>query len=280
MSEPPEVRAPRAAATAPILTNKRHAAPSAFTPENLLREARRQKGLATASVPEVCVLDPDGDMVRRLRTAGRARQDGEWACYHTELYRVAEGGIELGLIGCAVGAPFAVLVAEQLFASGCRLVISMTSAGRLAAIRPPPYFVLIERAIRDEGTSYHYLPPAEFSAADPALLASMNGAFDGLRAPVEVGATWTTDAPFRETLEAIDAMAARGLLAVEMEAAALYAFAAARGKPVLCFAHVTNQMACVEGDFDKGEADGTVDALAVICAAARAWRRPLRASRR
>jgi len=280
MSEPPEVRAPRAAATAPILTNKRHAAPSAFTPENLLREARRQKGLATASVPEVCVLDPDGDMVRRLRTAGRARQDGEWACYHTELYRVAEGGIELGLIGCAVGAPFAVLVAEQLFASGCRLVISMTSAGRLAEVRPPPYFVLIERAIRDEGTSYHYLPPAEFSAADPALLASMNGAFDGLRAPVEVGATWTTDAPFRETLEAIDAMAARGLLAVEMEAAALYAFAAARGKPVLCFAHVTNQMACVEGDFDKGEADGTVDALAVICAAARAWRRPLRASRR
>jgi uridine phosphorylase len=280
MSEPPEVRAPRAAATAPILTNKRHAAPSAFTPENLLREARRQKGLATASVPEVCVLDPDGDMVRRLRTAGRARQDGEWACYHTELYRVAEGGIELGLIGCAVGAPFAVLVAEQLFASGCRLVISMTSAGRLAELRPPPYFVLIERAIRDEGTSYHYLPPAEFSAADPALLASMNGAFDGLRAPVEVGATWTTDAPFRETLEAIDAMAARGLLAVEMEAAALYAFAAARGKPVLCFAHVTNQMACVEGDFDKGEADGTVDALAVICAAARAWRRPLRASRR
>jgi uridine phosphorylase len=280
MSEPPEVRAPRAAATAPILTNKRHAAPSAFTPENLLREARRQKGLATASVPEVCVLDPDGDMVRRLRTAGRARQDGEWACYHTELYRVAEGGIELGLIGCAVGAPFAVLVAEQLFASGCRLVISMTSAGRLAELRPPPYFVLIERAIRDEGTSYHYLPPAEFSAADPALLASMNGAFDGLRAPVEVGATWTTDAPFRETLEAIDAMAARGLLAVEMEAAALYAFAAARGKPVLCFAHVTNQMACVEGDFDKGEADGTVDALAVICAAARAWRRRLRASRR
>jgi uridine phosphorylase len=279
MSEPPEVRAPRAAATAPILANKRHAAPSAFTPENLLREARRQKGLATATVPEICVLDPDGDMVRRLRSAGRARQDGEWACYHTKLYRVAEGTIELGLIGCAVGAPFAVLVAEQLFASGCRLVISMTSAGRLAELRPPPYFVLIERAVRDEGTSYHYLPPAEFSATDPALLASMNGAFDGLRAPVEVGATWTTDAPFRETQEAIDAMAARGLLAVEMEAAALYAFAAARGKPVLCFAHVTNQMACVEGDFDKGEADGTVDALAVICAAATAWRRRLRASR-
>jgi purine-nucleoside phosphorylase len=63
-------------------------------------------------------------------------------------------------------------------------------------------------------------------------------------------------------------MKVRGLLAVEMEAAALYAFAEARSKPVICFAHVTNQMGAVEGDFEKGEADGTVDALAVIAATA------------
>jgi purine-nucleoside phosphorylase len=90
-----------------------------------------------------------------------------------------------------------------------------------------------------------------------------------LRVPVEQGATWTTDAPFRETAAAIDAMKAEGLLAVEMEAAALYAFAEARGKPVICFAHVTNQMAREEGDFEKGEADGSVDALDVIVRAAR-----------
>ena len=278
MSDPRETPAAQATVCAPILADKHHAAPSAFTPENLLREARRQKGLATTPVPEVCVLDPDGDMVRRLRSAHRALRDRAWACYHTNLYRVTEGGTEFGLVGCAVGAPFAVLVAEQLFASGCRLLISMTSAGRLAQLRPPPYFVLIERALRDEGTSYHYLPPAEFSSADPRLLEAMNGAFDDLRVPVERGATWTTDAPFRETQATIDAMAARGLLAVEMEAAALYAFATAQGKAVLCFAHVTNQMARIEGDFEKGEADGTVDALAVIGASAEAWRRADRRS--
>jgi uridine phosphorylase len=255
----------------PILQRKRYGEASAFTPEGLLREARRQKGMAPASVPAVCVLDPDGDIVRQLTRAGRAERDSGWACYHTDLYRGAEGGLELGLIGCAVGAPFAVLIAEQLFASGCRLLISMTSAGQLARLRPPPYFVLIEKALRDEGTSYHYLPPSEFSHADPALLARMDGAFDGLRVPVERGAAWTTDAPFRETAETIAAMGRKGLLAVEMEAAALYAFAAARQKPVLCFAHVTNQMAQSEGDFEKGEADGTVDALAVIGAAAEAW---------
>ncbi len=255
----------------PILKDKHHRSPSAFTPENLLREARRQKGLEQSSVPQVCVLDPDGDMVRRLRSVGRAQRDPAWPCYHTDLYRVAEGGVELGMVGCAVGAPFAVLVAEQLFASGCRLLISMTSAGRLAQLRDPPYFILIEKALRDEGTSYHYLPPSEFSHADAALLAAVAGAFDGLSVRVKRGATWTTDAPFRETAEAIVGKKADGLLPVEMEAAALYAFAVARRKPVLCFAHVTNQMALVEGDFEKGEADGTIDALAVIVAAAGAW---------
>lgn len=257
----------------PIIAGKSHAAPSAFTPENLLREARRQKGIAEAGVPEVCVLDPDGDLVRRLKAAGRAHRDANWACYHTELYRVTAGGLELGIVGCAVGASFAVLVAEQLFASGCGLLISMTSAGRLVDLRPPPYFVLIDRALRDEGTSYHYLPAAEFSLASVPLVAAMAGAFDNAGVAVERGASWTTDAPFRETAESIAAMTARGLLAVEMEAAALYAFAEARAKPVLCFAHVTNQMALIEGDFEKGEQDGAGDALAVIAAAAAAWRR-------
>ena len=255
----------------PILQRKRYREASAFTPEGLLREARRQKGIAPARVPAVCVLDPDGDMVRQLTRDGRAHRDAGWACYHTDLYRFLDGALELGLIGCAVGAPFAVLIAEQLFACGCRLLVSMTSAGQLAPLKPPPYFVLIDKALRDEGTSYHYLPPAQFSHAEAALLARMAGAFGDVRVPVERGATWTTDAPFRETAETIAAMGRNGLLAVEMEAAALYAFAAARQKPVLCFAHVTNQMAASEGDFEKGEADGTVDALAVIGAAAKAW---------
>ncbi|TBR29146.1 MAG: hypothetical protein EPO10_09405, partial [Reyranella sp.] len=111
-----------------------------------MREARRQKGLHPAAVPPVCVLDPDGDLVRRLVADGAAWRDMARACYHTELYRSVHDDIELGLVGCAVGAPFAVLVAEQLFASGCHFLVSMTSAGQLRPLRPPPYFVLIERA--------------------------------------------------------------------------------------------------------------------------------------
>jgi purine-nucleoside phosphorylase len=64
-------------------------------------------------------------------------------------------------------------------------------------------------------------------------------------------------------------MRREGLLAVEMEAAALYAFARARDKAVVCFAHVTNQMGQIEGDFEKGDADGTTDALSVVIGTAR-----------
>jgi uridine phosphorylase len=256
----------------PILSEKHYGAQSVFTPENILREARRQKGLGVASVPSVCVLDPDGDIVRFLRRTGRARRQDAWACYHSELYLATESEIELGFVPCAVGASYAVLIAEQLFASGCCLLISVTSSGQLRELRAPPYFVLIDKALRDEGTSYHYLPPAEFSDAPPELLAKLSDTLASLSVPVERGAVWTTDAPFRETELAIAAMKARDLLAVEMEAAALYAFAQARSKPVICFAHVTNQMARMEGDFEKGDADGALDALALIVAVARAAR--------
>ena len=257
----------------PILAGKEYAAASVFEPANLLREARRQKGLTPAAIPEICLLDPDGDILRALRRAGRATLSPAWACYHTELYEFDEGGKRFGIIGCAVGASFAVLLAEELFVSGCGFLVSMTSAGQIIAHGEPPYFVVIDRALRDEGTSYHYLPPTEFAEADPALVAAAMGALCDTGLPVYRGAAWTTDAPFRETAAAIERACARNILAVEMEAAALYAFARAREKPVLCLAHVTNRMAVDAGDFEKGEADGAHASLRVIAAVARAWRR-------
>jgi uridine phosphorylase len=256
----------------PILSDKDYDAASVFEPANLLREARRQKNVPDIVVPEICILDPDGDILRALRREGRTRSSPGWACYHTDLDEFDHGGVRFGIIGCAVGAAFAVLLAEELFVSGCRLLISMTSAGQILAEGPTPYFVVIDRALRDEGTSYHYLPPAEFAEADGALVATAMQALRDVPYPTYRGATWTTDAPFRETSAAIEQACRRGILAVEMEAAALYAFAQARRKPVLCLAHVTNRMAVDGGDFEKGEAEGAYASLAVIAAIARAWR--------
>jgi purine-nucleoside phosphorylase len=255
----------------PILDNKRPAAPSVFVPSALLREARRQKGLPAADVPSICILDPDGDVVRRLRHTGTSHPFAGWPCYHSQLDTFLLAGRSVGIVGCAVGAPFAVLVAEQLFASGCRLLLSITSAGQISPLRKPPYFVIIDRALRDEGTSYHYALPADYADADPRMVALARAATARKGLDVAVGPSWTTDAPFRETMEAIASARSKGVLAVEMEAAALYAFARAVGAAVLCLAAVSNTMGQMEQDFEKGALDGTADALALLEAIASDW---------
>lgn len=254
----------------PILNDKDANAPSVFLPEALLREARRQKGVAFAAVPRLCILDPDGDVVRRLKALGHLNRFDGWPCYHTDLYTFTLGGERVGILGRVVGAPFAVLVAEELAACGCRFLVSLTSAGQIVAAGKPPYFVVIDRALRDEGTSYHYAEAGAFADADPHVVIAAANALKSTALPVFVGASWTTDAPFRETAKAVEAARAEGVLAVEMEAAALYTFARVRGVSVLCLAHVTNTMGLTDLDFEKGEADGTVDALTVLEAVAKA----------
>ena len=258
--------------------NSRHSAipgaPAAFSPAALLHQARRQKGLAVSAVPATCLLDPDGDIVRWApwhRPA--ARRFAGWPCYHTSLDTFELAGQTVGIIGCAVGAPFAVLVAEELFASGCRRLISLTSAGQIVRAGAPPYFVVIDRALRDEGTSYHYAAPAEFAEADARLVEIAAHALKRAGLQAFVGSSWTTDAPFRETAAAIELARARRIFTVEMEAAALYSFARARAAQVLCLAHVTNTMGQAHEDFEKGEANGTAEALRILATLVEALQR-------
>jgi uridine phosphorylase len=262
----------------PITEHKFYEKPSVFTPENLLREARRQKALAVGKVPAICVLDPDGDLVDYLHATHCAKPHPTWACYHTALDTFEYEGIEFGVIGRVVGASFAVLVAEELFASGCELLISITSAGQIISVAQPPYVVLIEKALRDEGTSYHYLPPSQYSHLHQELRNTIYCAWDNRHVPLYMGASWTTDAPFRETEAMITRCRESGILSVEMEAAALYALAEAKRYKIICFAHVTNQMGQIEGDFEKGQAQGNFTALNILIQTALAWQGSNRSS--
>ena len=259
----------------PLFARKPYDAPSIFTVASLLQAARAQKHLADDPVPPICVLDPDGDLVDYARAALHATPHPAWACYHTQLDLLTlpdQNDQPIGVIGRAVGAPFATLVAEELFASGCQLLISVTSAGQIVPLGQPPYFVLIERAWRDEGTSYHYLPPAPFSMLAPALLTALQTGWRSHIQPLYIGGSWTTDAPFRETAAQVAAAHARELVAVEMEAAALYALAMAQRRDIICFAHITNQLGQGDADFEKGHANGSLATLAVIQEATRIWR--------
>ncbi len=242
---------------------------SVFEPANLLREARRQKNLPDIAVARVCVLDPDGDIAAHLESSGQGYKHPGWACYHTDMWVTDVPGTTIGVVGRAVGASFAVLVAEQLFASGAELVISITSAGQLQPLAQPPYFVLIDKALRDEGTSLHYQPPTTWSGLPQDRAAVLAAALVDLEEPVVTAPSWTTDAPYRETPAAIATATELGAACVEMEAAALYALAAARGRDIICLAHITNTMATSGDDFEKGHANGVHASLALAAHVAR-----------
>jgi len=244
-----------------------HTDESIFLPGNMLESARVQKNLLPLAVPEGCLLDFDGELVDFLVANGRAKQDSSWPCFHTRLYRWTVNETEFGIIGGTVGASFAVLVAEELFALGCKALVSVSSAGLIAEDLHPPLFLLIEKALRDEGTSYHYLPPQRFAIAPPYFVDAVAQQLAALELPFIQGSSWTTDAPFRETSKLIAARRNEGIIAVEMEAAALLAMAEALGKSVICLAQITNAMATRSDDFEKGGEDGNEAALKV-CATA------------
>lgn len=229
-----------------------------------MREARRQKNIPVCNVPEVCVLDPDGDLIRYLKSKGKAELNKCWACYHSELYNYELDGQEIGIIPCVVGAPYAVLVAEQLFVAGCQLLISVTSSGILTEEPIPKQFAVITESIRDEGTSYHYLPLEQPSRLSESLLSQLRDATDKEGVLFFEAKSWTTDAPYRETQSAIEAMKKIQVVCVEMEAAALYAYAEISQNDIICFAHLTNTMAQTEGDFEKGDEFGSLDTINLI----------------
>jgi uridine phosphorylase len=187
------------------------------------------------------------------------------------MYSMQVDGVLCGVVPRTIGGPYAVLVAEQLRASGARVVLGLTSAGRVSSSLPVPSLVVPTEAIRDEGTSYHYLPATPSVVADPELANCLAIGLEGLGLPVSRGTVWTTDAPYRETNEQLAHYAKRDVLAVEMQAASLFAFAIARGMPVGMVAHVTNAVDHNQDPFNKGSRAFGQRLLEILCRAGKAY---------
>jgi uridine phosphorylase len=147
-----------------------------------------------------------------------------------ELYALKNPPGEIGIMtGFGGGSPMTVELAEEFCAMGAGRMILMTWGGMLQPGMQPGEIVVVERAIRDEGTSYHYLPPGKYVAADAALTDRLEAAIRKRGAVPRRGTTWTTDAPYRETPEEIRQYQAEGVLTVEMESAGLFTVGQVRG---------------------------------------------------
>ncbi len=148
------------------------------------------------------------------------------------VYAFSYGDQTVALFQPGIGAPFAAVMLEEAIALGCRKFIACGGAGVLDRDIALGHLLIPIRAIRDEGTSYHYLPPAREVAAHPAAVAAIETVLQQHGVDYLLTKTWTTDAIYRETRPKVARRKAEGCLAVEMEAAALFAVAQFRGVPL------------------------------------------------
>jgi uridine phosphorylase len=149
-----------------------------------------------------------------------------------ELQLLKTRGQLLGVLQPAgPGAPVAAAVLEELIAFGARRFVSLGLAGSLSPDLRAGDVVIADRALRDEGTSYHYLPPARSVEANPVLVQHIRAALAARHIVHSIGASWTTDAPYRETRRQVEAQRAAGVKTVEMEAAAVFAVGQRLGVP-------------------------------------------------
>ncbi len=186
--------------------------------------------VAPQDVPEHCVLCFFQDVITTLQEEGRTRIAAtarSEAGLHP-LYELEVQGMRLGVMHPGVGAPLAAGLLEESIAWGCRKFIACGGAGVLNRETSVGHIIVPSVAIRDEGTSYHYLPPARQVAAHPDAVRATVETLQRHGLPHIVGKTWTTDAFYRETPDKVNLRRSEGCLTVEMEAAAFFAVAAFR----------------------------------------------------
>lgn len=179
-------------------------------------------------VPGACVVTFFGDSVRRLIRSGRAKVivENTWEDGPHPLLELEHEGHRLAVLHSGVGAPLAAGLLEEVIAMGCSSFIVCGGAGVLLPEIALGHLVVVESAVRDEGTSLHYAEPSRTITANPAATAVLVEVLRERGVPFTSGRTWTTDAPYRETPGKIAARRDEGCLTVEMEAAALAAVVA------------------------------------------------------
>jgi uridine phosphorylase len=147
------------------------------------------------------------------------------------IYEIDMNGRKLAFFHPGVGAPLAGGFLDEVIALGCRKFIACGGAGALVPELTVGHMVVPTSAVRDEGTSYHYLPPSREVSAHPAAISAIEAVLRRDNVPHMTGKTWTTDALYRETPKRIARRREEGCLTVEMEAAAFFAVAQFRGVP-------------------------------------------------
>ncbi len=194
------------------------------TREAFIEPSRVFEGL---DMPEHCVMCFFKEVLEAVVTESNARvlTAHEWADGSHRIYEIKHLGKRLAFMHAGMGGPLSAGLLEDAIARGCRKFIVCGGCGALDPQIAVGYLVVVSAAVRDEGVSYHYMPPSREVQADAAGMDVLQATLTERGLPFVTGKTWTTDAPYRETPARIASRRSEGCLTVEMEAASLMAVA-------------------------------------------------------
>jgi uridine phosphorylase len=210
----------------PILSEK-YKLPSFLSAEQMIEFRRKHGGLGDVKAPNGVILCLYKGVMKRFAWKYPSRHVKSFL---GDLYLLGRSSGKVGVMGnFGIGAPAVTSLAEEMIAWGTKQIVILSLAGGLQVDLQPGSVIICDRAIRDEGTSYHYLPPARDVGASFALVSSIKQVLEKRGIPHNTGATWSTDAPYRETREEAKLFQGEGIKAVDMESAGLFAVAQIKG---------------------------------------------------
>lgn len=210
----------------PIRPNKPQL-PAMLTAEKMIEFRRTQGGLKNFAAPETVILCLYKGVMKYFRLKYSSKRVNGFL---GDLYLLNKSNGRIGVMGnFGIGSPVVANLAEEMIAWGAKRIAILSLAGGLQPNLAPGAVVICDRAIRDEGTSYHYLPAEKYASASPNFVSRLSSAFEANGVSPSIGSAWSTDAPYRESYEEASLYQSEGALAVDMESAGLFAVGQARG---------------------------------------------------
>lgn len=219
-------------------------------------------------LPEKCVYAFLGDTIDQYarQVGAEVAETFETTTKTYPIYIVRQNGMEFCLCQAPLGASAAAQFMDCLIACGCKKIIAAGSCGVLTELAENEFLVPV-KALRDEGTSYHYLPAARYVELDKTARAALERTFRELGLPFRECVTWTTDGFFRETRDIVEYRKAEGCATVEMECAALAACAQKRGASFGQILYTADSLANVQAHEERDWGRGSLEKALALCIA-------------
>jgi len=210
----------------PIYPDK-YKLPAMLTAEKMMEFRRSQGGLRNIKPPETVIFCLYKGLIKYFPLKYSSKRVNGFL---GDLYLLNKKDGKVGVMGnFGIGSPVVANLAEEMIAWGVKQIVLLSLAGGLQPNLNPADVVVCNRAIRDEGTSYHYLPTEKFVNASSNFVSDLSSVFKKNSLQHTIGGTWSTDAPYRESREEAESFQKEGILTVDMESAGLFAVGQVRG---------------------------------------------------